>query len=349
MRACKRDAAVLYAVFCADSGVFCAFRLYFVFWFFKLSYFPGFPYLLDAGIVVAGCDNCCATAVDNMCFCMITVVTKPVENSTYPQMPKISCTHPKNPLPWTLYAFPPPRIFMPNNLHKEPTAITVIKVKTGTSSGRSLSVFVDESGNFEFQNSYSQYFVMAAFITETPEDCATNINRLRYSYLRTDLLPQLPFHAVNNSAITRKKFIHALCDRTHNCRVEIMYCDKRYVHPRDQNITNFYALIAGSLAQRIMDKNHRNYDEIIFIFDTAISARGQAVFKQHIKETLKTSGVDCMILFYPVKHEPCGQIADYYAWAAYRSLAAQDSKHLDALPLKPKLINVLRNKQKIYW
>lgn len=238
---------------------------------------------------------------------------------------------------------------MQNNLHKEPTAITVIKVKTGTSSGRSLSVFVDESGDFEFRNNDTRYFVMAGFITETPDECSSGINRLKYSFLTPDTLPQLPFHAVNNSAKTRSRFISALCDSDHNCDVEVVFCDKYYAPQKFQSPDGLYLLTATSLTKRVLAKFAAAYDEIVFIFDVAVSKRVQSLFKRHLKEKLEAQNVKYSIIFYPVKHEPCGQIADYYAWASYRFLAAGDPKHLDALPLKPKLISIFAGRKKRLW
>lgn len=212
-----------------------------------------------------------------------------------------------------------------------------------------IYVFIDESGNLDFNGGGSDHFVLSAFMTMTPEECGRGLMGLRYDYFSRGLDDQIPFHAAPNSYGTRKQVIDHLCAPDHGCTVHSIYCDTHLAHSSKHPPEEFYALLGKALATYIIKKLGNVFSPIVMVFDSTLSRKQRGAFLKIVKPALAKLGVEYRIMFSPVKEDPCGQIADYYAWSLYRSLESRDSQWLDALPLPHTTFDIFRYGHTRYW
>lgn len=212
--------------------------------------------------------------------------------------------------------------------------------------------FIDESGNLDFDGTGTDHFVMSAFVTTDPMICGRGPMSLKYEFLTSAAHDQIPFHAVNNTSGTRKRFIKSLCQRKspdHSCAVHTVFCDKHYAHQSKHKPEVFYALIGGAMAKYFAKVFAGKYSPVVLVFDAALSAKQRSAFLKVVKPVMNTIGTPYQIMFAPVKEEPCGQIADYYAWATFRRLESNDRTWIDQMPLRPSEFNIFQNGHTRYW
>lgn len=85
------------------------------------------------------------------------------------------------------------------------------------------------------------------------------------------------------------------------------------------------------------------------MFDSALPAKKRNVFLKVIKPRLRGIGVEYQVSFATIKEEPCGQIADYYAWSMFRKLEAGDASYIESMPIRHSTFNIFQNGHTRYW
>ena len=193
-------------------------------------------------------------------------------------------------------------------------------------------MFIDESGNFDFTEKGTRFFVISAFITDAPTECTRKLQDLTYEFLSTDLIDQLPFHASGNSSSTRHRVVKRLCGPDHSCEVHSIYGDKDLTYTHLRNEKDFYLLIGGAMGKYLVATLESKPGPLVLLFDSLLTDKGRNAFLKAIKPILSDKGVAYRIAFRPVKHDINGQVADYYAWSTYRWLEHNDSKWIELLP-----------------
>lgn len=193
-------------------------------------------------------------------------------------------------------------------------------------------VFIDESGNFDFTERGTRFFVMSAFVTETPLRCASGLAQLTYEYLARSLSDQIPFHASENSTGTRLRVIGALCDESHECFTHNVVVDK-YVAATFLNRPEvFYAQLGLTLA-RILVESVANHDKkLVLLFDAALTSRQRNAFLKIVKTALRAQKREFVIAFRAISHDVNGQRADISAWSTFRRFEQGDATWSDMLP-----------------
>lgn len=216
-------------------------------------------------------------------------------------------------------------------------------------ASRPLYVFVDESGNLDFTGRGTDHFVLTAYMTEDPIGCGAGLTRLKYEYLSRGLEDQIPFHASENSAGTRKRVADAMCQLPQGCRIHSIYADKHYAHPSKHDPAIFYGLVGGALGKYLLMVEHTTYSPIVLIFDSALSAKHRKAFLGAVKPQLTRLGRPYRIMFKPVKEDVNGQVADYYAWSLFRRLESGDNSLLSRLPIRHTTFNIFQRGHTRYW
>lgn len=193
-------------------------------------------------------------------------------------------------------------------------------------------VFVDESGNFDFTEGGTRHFVLSAHITRDPIGCGISLLDLTYRYLAEDRADQIPFHATENSIVTRAEFISALCGKTHHCEVISVWVEKRLLPVPERTPEALYSRLALVLAEQLPSPPGTDERRRVFLFDKSLTKRQQSPVVKILKSSISRSSRRNSIQFRPVSHDVNGQIADYYAWALFRSLERSDDSWLAKLP-----------------
>jgi hypothetical protein len=213
-----------------------------------------------------------------------------------------------------------------------------------------LFVFIDESGDMDFNAKASQHFLMSAIFTSLPGESAQAMQRLKYELL-AEGSEHLEFHATNNPWEIRNRVITAV-QQMDQFSAHTLWINKSYAHPSKQTKVELFALFGRAFGRWLAQVVGGNHDRVVMVFDSALTNKDQNAFKAAVKPALKATGVDFRLCFHPVKQDLNGQIADYYSWSAFRLLEANERTSADRL-LKGAAewtrFNLFQNGHTVYW
>lgn len=203
----------------------------------------------------------------------------------------------------------------------------VIKLKT-------LYVFVDESGNFDFSESGTRHFVLSATFALEPIKPATKIMRLKYELLSMGI--DLPyFHASENKQNIRDAFFAVIC-KQRGIQAHSFWVRKSKIESSKLNSNQMYFELGAALAENIVAVTSRraNVKCVVLLLDKALNPRDESTFRSGIKPILRRTNIPTKIYFHRVLTEPLSQVADYIAWANYVKLERDEQRPFDVLPTK---------------
>jgi len=186
-----------------------------------------------------------------------------------------------------------------------------------TTNDKTLYIFLDESGNFDFSKNGTKHFVIAAYSTTEPQQHTLSLQELKYEILHTGY-DQECFHATEDGQVVRDN-VYEIIKRSKNAMYDFAYIEKNKTHPFKQNKKEIYTLLVGILLKyiftRVTKKN--TFKNIIVVVDQALPKKDQNYLKAIIKPQLKAFGKPYFLYFFQTKSDPNGQIADYGAWGKY--------------------------------
>lgn len=213
----------------------------------------------------------------------------------------------------------------------------------------SLFIFLDESGNLDFSNKGTAYYVLSAITAIEPLDSSKKLQTLKYDLLHASEDVEY-FHTSEDKQMIRDK-VFGIINDLENIQINYIYADKHFAHPKYHDKANFYGLLGKTLLKYLLaDRTVKQYDKVIIVFDKALAKREQNRFLKVVKPELKTSGVPYAIYFHRTLSDFNGQIADYAAWAKYVSLERDEQRPLGALSSIPKRdFNIFRRGTKKYY
>lgn len=195
---------------------------------------------------------------------------------------------------------------------------------------KTLYVFLDESGNFDFTAKGTDFFVISAVYTTDPCRSAAALQELKYELLarRSD---QLEFHATVNSKGTRNRVTKVIAGLGDCICAHSLYIDKHYAHPKIQSPEAVLGIFGTAIARWIVKAVDGDHEQVVLVFDSVLTGNQRAAFLKTVKPILKTLQLPFHVTFHPVKSDLNGQIADYFAWSTFRSLEHRDLEPLRAL------------------
>lgn len=195
---------------------------------------------------------------------------------------------------------------------------------------KTLFVFMDESGNFDFSAKGSNHLVLSAVYTDDPCTSARAMQELKY-----DLFAQgssdLEFHATDNTYATRQAVYRTIQGLAGKIQVHTIWLDKHYAHPKLQNDVAMFSMFGTAMGRWIMSVPGNDYDQVVLVFDSVLTGKNRGAFTAKVVPELKKLGVSYRLLFHPVKSDLNGQIADYYSWAMFRKLESNDPRPCEQL------------------
>jgi len=196
---------------------------------------------------------------------------------------------------------------------------------------KTLWVYVDESGNFDFSASGTKHFVMSAFFTTDPLQTAGKIASLKYSLLSQGV-NVANFHASEDSQRVRDQVFDHIFGLK---RVSgyTFWLKKGHLPVELKNTSAIYELLGLELARTTVNEaNTRKVTSIVMVFDRTLRNREEQAFRSKSKAIFTRLRYPFHIYFHNVSKDFNGQIADYVAWANYVRLERDEQRPLDALP-----------------
>jgi hypothetical protein len=199
---------------------------------------------------------------------------------------------------------------------------------------KTLYLFIDESGNFDFSPNGTKFFVLTVLSTMNPYEVGSPLLKLRY-----DLLPNYScgpkmeeqgyFHASEDAQVVRNNVFSIISKLNHPLRIDSVIAQKNKASPvfhKDQ--LQFYRTIGEtSLKYAFTRAEWHGYDHVVIVFSSLFDKKKRGILKQAFKSLIKQHAKATFALyFHDSKFDLCTQAADYFSWAIYRKWERNDTR-----------------------
>jgi len=208
-------------------------------------------------------------------------------------------------------------------------------------SSKTMFIYVDESGNFDFSSSGTKHFLMSLFVTSRPLKSARRLNRLKYELLEKGI-NLANFHASDDRQQVRDAVFREIAKlqdvSAHTCWIE-----KNERFSQKLSAVQLYEIFGIEIAKVAgVEVSSRHPESMVIVFDKALKYREEQAFLSTCKAIFSKMNVPFHIYFHNVSKDFNGQIADYIAWAHFVALERNEIRPLGALPaiLSNNLVNV---------
>lgn len=197
---------------------------------------------------------------------------------------------------------------------------------------KTLFLFIDESGNFDFSPKGTKYFVLTCMSTFQPVEERDKVISLRYKLL-ADGISQEYFHATEDKQIVRDKVFEIITTLKDDIEVHTVIAQKNKANPvlyreeyekRDKKIVrivgaDFYHRLCKTLLQYVFRRsNFKGTDKIIVVLGSIFTRDKQSYILKTLKKYLKENfAMPFEIYFHIAQADLNCQLADYFGWAIY--------------------------------
>lgn len=207
---------------------------------------------------------------------------------------------------------------------------------------KTLYLFVDEAGDLGFSKNSTNVFVVCYMATEKPEKLRKCANRLRKRLRVRKRYSKIgEFKFSRDDEYIRKKLLEAIVGE--NLEVGYMVIDKKFVKTKlKENPSILYNyLVVHYILTNILAK--QDIGEIEFIIDKSLSKQSRERFDEYFRNKLDWKQLvekgrippKYLITHENSQNDPCLQIVDYLAGAAFSKFEHGDSQYYDII--KPKI------------
>lgn len=204
---------------------------------------------------------------------------------------------------------------------------------------KTLYIFVDESGNFDFSPSGTKYFILTVLSTTKPFDIGAPLLKLRY-----ELLPNYAcgssmeeighFHASEDAQAVRNQVFSILTQQDGEVRADSVIAQKNRTHPALQKQpVQFYTRLGEAALKYALNRAvWQEYEHVVLVFSSLFDRRKRGFLKQAFKSLIKQHAkVPFSLYFHDSKFDFCNQAVDYFGWAIYRKWESSDGRSFDLM------------------
>lgn len=190
-----------------------------------------------------------------------------------------------------------------------------------------ISVFADESGNFDFSRKQgaSRYFVLTT-VTCANFDVGDALLRLRREIAWDGHGIDSEFHATTDKQAVRDRVFDVL--RQHEFRVDATILDKTKAAPHTRADDRFYKLAWFLHMKNVAPRVARRHDEL-FVVSAALGVKKKrATMRAGVAEVMRlvSPTTEFRCASWSAHSEPCLQVADYCCWAISRKWERGDDR-----------------------
>lgn len=201
-------------------------------------------------------------------------------------------------------------------------------------NSKTLYLFIDESGNFDFSPGGTKHFILTALSTTDPYSIGAPLLGLRY-----ELLPNYSggralgengyFHASEDDQSVRDTVFSTIMKNGKDMRVDAVIAQKNKANPafHKQQI-ELYQKMGEILLKYILKRaSWGNYNHIVLVFSSLFDKKKRGILKQTFKALIKSmSSKTYSLYFHDSKFDFCNQAVDYFGWAIYRKWESLDNR-----------------------
>ncbi|MBA7490314.1 hypothetical protein ES702_00851 [subsurface metagenome] len=192
---------------------------------------------------------------------------------------------------------------------------------------KTLFIFIDESGGFDFSPKGTKYFVLSAVSTLNP------LGKERLEEIKYDLMKNGNdlecFHAAEDKQSVRD-LVYSFIENMKDIEIDSVIVQKNKTNPslyisekkkKSKKGTKLYAIALRTLLQYIFYKydDSAKVDQIVIVLSSIFDLNKRELIKKTIKIYLKQIFSNPFYLyFHQNRSDKNTQIADYCCWAIYR-------------------------------
>ena len=221
---------------------------------------------------------------------------------------------------------------------------------------KTLYIFIDEAGNFDFTPNGTKFFVLTAITTTQPLKSRNYFLELRYKLLKTGFNQEY-FHATEDKQEVRDLIfnkIKELDDFDIDCVLAqknktnpSLYIEHDTCQKEDGEIVlktihyeeKFYKLISQTLLQYIFNRyqNFNTVDEIVVVLGSLFTNKKRGYILKSLRQYLKLKFKKPFYIYF---HRACAdincQLADYCGWAVFVKIERNERRPSEVISKKLK-------------
>lgn len=193
-----------------------------------------------------------------------------------------------------------------------------------------LYVFLDESGDFDFSNNGSKYFIITALSVVRPFDAISPLEELKYDLWESGLKIE-SFHASEDKQYVRDKVFSIISQMMPDYRVDSIIVEKCKTFPTLQKDTaRFYKTIFGILLKYVLVGSAQKHSDVTFVTDSIPLKKKRKQIEKALNQELtdwsKKAQGTYQIFHFSSKSDVNLQIVDYLGWAVARKWSRGDTR-----------------------
>lgn len=213
---------------------------------------------------------------------------------------------------------------------------------------KTLYVFIDESGNFDFSSNPkgTKSFVLTALVTFDPLPFREELIRLRYDILQEGVDHEY-FHATEDRQLDRDRVFAIIEKLKESCEVHSVVARKNRVHPslyrdgvehngkivRGMKGSGLYELLCKNLLSYVFRGKVGKVGKIVVVLSALYTGEKKKIILHSIKKHIKANfpSVRFEIFTHASAADLNCQIADYCCWAIFVKIERQEKRPLAVL------------------
>lgn len=190
-----------------------------------------------------------------------------------------------------------------------------------SSADKTLNVFIDESGTFDFSPKGSKYFILTAVSARGCSSIFNDYFAMKHGMAAAGLEIGDEFHATEDRQVVRNQVYELLarhCEHECFC-IDSIIAQKNKVNPSIREEHVFYAKLLRILLRWIFRNHNGSGVEHINIWTARIGVRKKKNIFESTVKTYLGNDLDITIPYRLLLHasaaHPMLQVADYCCWA----------------------------------
>ena len=192
---------------------------------------------------------------------------------------------------------------------------------------RTLFIFIDESGNFDFSPKGTKYFILSAVSTLNPLG-KEKLEEIKYDLMKDGTNLEY-FHATEDKQVVRNK-VYSFIENLKDIEIDSVIAQKNKTNPslyvsikkkKPKKGEKLYTLALQTLLQYIFRRYNSSakVDQVVIVLSSIFDVNKRELIKKTIKIYLKQIFSNPFYLyFHQNRSDKNTQIADYCCWAIYR-------------------------------
>lgn len=193
------------------------------------------------------------------------------------------------------------------------------------SDNETLWLFLDESGNFDFTEKGTSYFIMTCLVAQRPFSACHDLMEAKYDFFEKGITMK-KFHATEDTDIVRQSVYGIIRNHLESFSAYSIYVDKGMLDESSKDAGVLYGDVFKWITEEVLSKEvTSSTKKIVMVTDDipkeADRKKIAKPLKRLLSEFARESGISTYLEHYPSESDFNLQIADYLCWAFMRSEA----------------------------